>query len=102
MFALSQFSGPNYLGAWNRLGLIRQKFSLRSRRLEVVGTITPCVSPSRASVLPFAHYFQAPATQASRNYVIITKLERKQKKIPQMHFEFAYFYFVLIHLELKR
>ena len=25
MFALSQFSRPNYLGAWNRLGLIRQK-----------------------------------------------------------------------------
>ena len=49
--------------------------SLRSRRLEVVGrrknararrrhSITPCVSPSRASVLSFAHYFQAPATQA--------------------------------------
>ena len=49
------------------------KNSLRSRRLEVVGTrknarertITPCVSPSGASVLSFAHYFQAPATQAS-------------------------------------
>ena len=27
-------------------------------------SITPCVSPSRASVLSFAHYFQAPATQA--------------------------------------
>ena len=25
MFALSQFSGPSYLGAWNRLGIIRQK-----------------------------------------------------------------------------
>ena len=25
VFALSQFSGPTYLGAWNRLGLIRQK-----------------------------------------------------------------------------
>ena len=49
------------------------KNDLRSRRLEVVGTrknarertITPCVSPSGASVLSFAHYFQAPATQAS-------------------------------------
>ena len=29
VFALSQFSGPNYLGAWNRLGLIRQKFITR-------------------------------------------------------------------------
>ena len=54
--------------------------SLRSRRLELVGTrknardrkrhargegaITPCVSPSRTSVLSFAHYFQASATQA--------------------------------------
>ena len=25
VFALSQFSGPSNLGAWNRLGLIRQK-----------------------------------------------------------------------------
>ena len=48
--------------------------SLRSRRLEVVGTrkngrarrSTPCVSPSRAPVLSFARYFQAPATQARR------------------------------------
>ena len=46
--------------------------SLRSRRLQVVGTrkngrarITPCVSPSRAPVLSFARYFQAPATQAN-------------------------------------
>ena len=29
------------------------------------------------------------------------RLERKQK-ILQMHFEIAYFYFVLTHLELKR
>ena len=36
--------------------------SLRRRRLEVVGT--SCVSPSRAPVLSFARYFQAPATQA--------------------------------------
>ena len=55
--------------------------SLRSRRLEVVGTrkkrareketregrgssLTPRVSPSRVPVLSFAQYFQAPATQA--------------------------------------
>ena len=35
MFALSQFSGPNDLGAWNRLGLIRQKlchhYQIRAR-----------------------------------------------------------------------
>ena len=45
-------------------GLITLLTSLRSRRLEVVGT-TPCVSPSRAPVLSFARYFQAPATQAT-------------------------------------
>ena len=45
--------------------------SLRSRRLEVKKKRafregdTPRVSPSRAPVLSFAHYFQAPATQAS-------------------------------------
>ena len=31
----------------------------------------------------------------------LLRLERKQK-ILQRHFEFAYFYFVLIYLELKR
>ena len=51
--------------------LFRRSVSLRSRRLEVVGTRkngrarrTPHVSPSRGPVLSFAHYFQAPATQA--------------------------------------
>ena len=49
----------------------RSENSLRSRRLEVVGTSKngrarrTCVSPSRAPVLSFARYFQAPATQAS-------------------------------------
>ena len=48
--------------------------SLRSRRLDVVGTrntgareedtLTPRVSPLCAPVLSFAHYFQAPAMQA--------------------------------------
>ena len=54
-------------------------FSLRSRRLEVVGTRkNGCarrrhargeVSPSRAPVLSFAHYFQAPATQANTAFL---------------------------------
>ena len=61
VFALSQFSGPNYLGAWNRLGIIRQKL---------------------------CHHYQVRA-------------ETKQK-ILQIHFKFAHFYFVFIHLELKR
>ena len=47
--------------------------SLRSRRLELVGTRkngrarrrhAPCVSPSRAPVLSFACYFQAPPSRA--------------------------------------
>ena len=49
--------------------LFRRSVSLL--RLEVVGTRkngrarrTAHVSPSRAPVLSFAHYFQAPATQA--------------------------------------
>ena len=54
----------------------RYSSSLPSRRLEVVGTRkngharrrhareVARVSPSRAPVLSFAHYFQAPATQA--------------------------------------
>ena len=55
---------------------INVELSLRSRRLEVVGTrkngrarrrLTPCVSPSRAPVLSFARFFQAPATQATSN-----------------------------------
>ena len=56
------------------------EISLRSRRLQVVGTrkngrkrrhargkgsLTPHVSPSRAPVLSFAHYFPAPVTQAT-------------------------------------
>ena len=54
--------------------------SLRSRRLEVVGARKKGRArrrhPSRASVLSFAHYFQAPATQAMidpDNQVIILK-----------------------------
>ena len=34
VFSLSQFSGPNYLGGWNRLGLIRQKLRHHCTKLE--------------------------------------------------------------------
>ena len=70
----------------NYISLIKNRWlppSLRSRRLDVVGTrkngrarrhargeVTPCVSPSRARVLSFAHYFQAPATQATGYYIL--------------------------------
>ena len=32
----------------------------------------------------------------------LLRLERKYKRVLQMHFEFPYFYSVLIHLELER
>ena len=35
---------------------------------------TPCVSPSRASVLSFAHYFQAPATQATVKKLLLAPI----------------------------
>ena len=52
--------------------------------------------PSHARVCPWGY---PPLISAfGRNYVIITRIERKQKRL-QMHFEFSYFFFVLIHLE---
>ena len=69
----------NYLTADGRVNLFLA--SLRSRRLEVVGTRkngrarrrhargegapSPLACLSRAPVLSFTHYFQAPATQAT-------------------------------------
>ena len=71
---------------------LRPKWSrLRSRRLEVVGerengrarrrharevgsSLTPRMSPSRAFVLSFTHYFQAPATQARNDRAANEKL----------------------------
>ena len=61
VFAFSiQRTQLNYLGAWNRLGVIRKKL---------------------------CHHYQVKA---------------KTTNILQVHFEFAYFYFILVHLELKR
>ena len=42
------------------VGLGKGKWAVSQKRI-----ITPRVSPSRAPVLSFAHYFQAPATQAN-------------------------------------
>ena len=62
-------SGPEPCGGNNIILLVRL-LSLRSRRLEVAGERENGrvrgrhVSPSRAPVFSFAHYFQAPATQA--------------------------------------
>ena len=60
VFALSQFSGPNNLGAWNRLGIIGEDV---------------------------CHHYQ---------------IRTEIKKNSSSDLKFAYFYFVLIHLELKR
>ena len=50
VFALSQFSGPSYLGAWNRLGLIRQKlchhYQIRAQKKKIV----KCISNSPISI----------------------------------------------------
>ena len=39
VFALSQFSGPNYLGAWNRLGGERRKFFFSPRVVLVLARV---------------------------------------------------------------
>ena len=67
---------------------MRRFLSLRSRRLEVVGTrkngrarrthLIPCVSPSRTPVLSFTHYFQAPTTQARDFFPILPFLLPEQ------------------------
>ena len=51
---------------------------------------------SHARVCPWG--YPPLITAFGRNYVIITRIERKQKTL-QIHFEFSYFFFVLIHLE---
>ena len=54
------------------------KYSLRSRRLEVVGEREKERARGRhAPVLFFAHYFQVPATQARQNTVIYIKLSTR-------------------------
>ena len=73
--------------------------SLRSRRLEVVGTrkkwarekVTreSCVSPSRAPVLSFARYFQAPATQATSVLVGSIYTEKHYDRLRQSEWAWA-------------
>ena len=38
----------------------------------------------------------------NRNYVIIAEIKTATKRFLKIHFEFAYYIFFLIHLELKR
>ena len=50
VFALSQFSGPNYLGAWNRLGLIRQKLCHHYQVRVETKKFSKCISNSHISI----------------------------------------------------
>ena len=50
VFSLSQFSGPNYLGGWNRLGLIRQKLCHHYQVRAETKTFSKCISNTHISI----------------------------------------------------
>ena len=50
VFSLSQFSGPNYLRALNRLGLIRQKFCHHYQVRAETKKFSKCISNSHISI----------------------------------------------------
>ena len=50
VFALCQFSGPNYLGASNKLGLIRQKLCHHYQIRVQTKKLVKCISNSRISI----------------------------------------------------
>ena len=50
VFALSQFSGPSYLGAWNRLGIIRQKLCHHYQVRAETKKFSKCISNSHISI----------------------------------------------------
>ena len=50
VFSLSQFSGPNYLRAWNRLGLIRQKLCHHYQVKVETKKFSNCISNSHISI----------------------------------------------------
>ena len=50
VFALSQFSGPNYLRAWNKLGLIRQKLCHYYQVGASTKKFSKCISNSHTSI----------------------------------------------------
>ena len=54
VFSLSQFSGPNYLGAWNRLGLIRQKLCHHYQVREERKKFSKCISNSHISICSYS------------------------------------------------
>ena len=50
VFTLSQFSGPKYLGAWNSLGLIRQKLCHHYQIRAQTKKFVKCISNLRISI----------------------------------------------------
>ena len=50
VFSLSQFSGPNYLRAWNSLGLIRQKLCHHYQVRGETKKFSKCISNSHISI----------------------------------------------------
>ena len=50
VFALCQFSGPNYLGASNKLGLIRQKWCHHYQIRVQTKKLVKCISNSHISI----------------------------------------------------
>ena len=50
VFALSQFSGPSYLWAWNRLGIIRQKLCHHYQVRAETKRFSKCISKSHISI----------------------------------------------------
>ena len=50
VFSLSQFSGPNYLRALNRLGLIRQKYCHHYQVRAETKKFSKCISNSHISI----------------------------------------------------
>ena len=50
VFELSQFSGPSYLGAWDRLGIIRQKLYHHYQVRAETKKFSKCISKSHISI----------------------------------------------------
>ena len=47
-------------------------------------------------------HFPHPSSDLPEAEIILLRLERQQKRFLKIHFEFAYYSFLLVHLELKR
>ena len=61
VFALSQFRGPDYLGAWNRLYPERQRCGLKNIRIRVTGPQEDNIIPKRKHRCCVENSFRAPS-----------------------------------------